>query len=134
MVVVLTLLGLAGCAATPSAPPVTVAEQDNAVLAKRAAQRWQLLLAGKLDDAYGFLSPGQRSLLSRDQYRSEIKTGLWHDAKIEDIECSASDVCKVKVMVSYEFKGKLKEPLQNTRPLVELWRRQDGEWWFVQTE
>lgn len=132
--VALTVLGLAGCAATQSEPAAMPTRPDNMQVAKRAAERWQFLLAGKLDDAYSFLSPGKRSLLPLDQYRGEIKTGMWRNAKVESVDCVASDICKVTVLVSYEYRGKLKEPIENTRPLNEIWRYQHGDWWFVQTE
>jgi hypothetical protein len=128
LAVLLAVVGLlGGCAAAPSVP-------DNGHLTKRVAARWDLLIAGKLDEAYDYLSPGKRSLITPEQYRSSIKTGLWRDSKVDSIECGEVDLCKVKVLVSYSYKGKSADALDITRPLIETWRRQAGEWWFVQTE
>jgi hypothetical protein len=46
------MTGCAGLAGAPASP-------ETAVKA-RADQRWQFLLAGKLDDAYQMLAPGYR--------------------------------------------------------------------------
>ena len=144
---VLVACGLVGCATSPvgsstqdtgSASAVNEVKREqideHAALRARVAKRWDLLLAGNLDEAYSYLSPGKRSLVSQSQYKGEIKMGIWRSAKVDEVVCSAADLCKVKVFVSYEFKVKGREPLENTRPLMELWSYQSGEWWYIESQ
>ncbi len=121
--------GLEACGTTTS----TSAGTETA-LAARAKARWDALAAGKLDDAYGYLSPGKRAVVTAEQYRGSIKSGMWREWKVDGIECSEPDLCKVKMLISYTYKAKTSGALDVTRPLIETWRRQDGEWWFVQTD
>lgn len=122
-------LGLEACGTTPLASANATAQ-----LTERAKARWDLLGAGKLDEAYGYLSPGKRSVVTVEQYRGSIKPGMWREWKVDGIECSEPDLCKVKMLISYTYKAKASGALDVTRPLIETWRRQDGEWWFVQTD
>jgi hypothetical protein len=125
--VLLAFFGLAGCASVP-------AVSNSEAVSKRAAARWELLMAGNLDQAYRYLSPGKRALTTLDQYRAAIRLGLWRSAKVDKVECSAADVCRVTVLVSYIYQGKSTQALDVTRPLFEVWRRDADEWWFVEVE
>lgn len=121
-------LALSACATAPTEP-------DTARVAERAAARWQLLVAGKISEAYAYLSPGKKALTSPEQYKASIKAGFWNSAKVDGVECSEADLCKVTVTISYSYKSKGKStPLDVTRPLAEVWRRDAGEWWFVEVE
>mgnify|MGYP001767226925 CR=1 FL=1 len=124
-------LGLGACGTTAS-----TSASAEAGLAARAKARWDLLAAGKLDEAYGYLSPGKRSVVTVEQYRGSIKPGMWREWKVDGIECGEPDLCKVKMLISYTYKDKANasSTLDVTRPLIETWRRQDGEWWFIQTD
>ena len=131
--VAILAFGLEACATTASTSASASAE---GALAARAKARWDLLGAGKLDEAYGYLSPGKRSVMTVEQYRGSIKPGMWREWKVDGVECGEPDLCKVKMLISYTYKAKdsAAGALDVTRPLIETWRRQDGEWWFVQTE
>ena len=109
--------GLEACGTTTS----TSAGTETA-LAARAKARWDALAAGK------------RAVVTAEQYRGSIKSGMWREWKVDGIECSEPDLCKVKMLISYTYKAKTSGALDVTRPLIETWRRQDGEWWFVQTD
>lgn len=121
--------GLEACGTTASASAGT-----EAALAARAKARWDLLGSGKIDEAYGYLSPGKRAIVTIEQYRGSIKPGMWREWKVDSIECGEPDLCKVRMLISYTYKAKASNALDVTRPLIETWRHQDGEWWFIQTE
>jgi hypothetical protein len=129
---VLIILAAWAVSACATAPLVV----DNDQVIRRADARWKLLIAGKTADAYTYLSPAKKALISLDQYQSSIKAGLWREVKVDSVECGEPDLCKVKVLVSYSYKPKSGAPLDITRPLIETWRRESssGEWWFVESE
>lgn len=121
------LAALSGCATSPEA---LVAARDKQ-LTDRAEARWESLTKGQLDAAYGFLSPGSKAKFTAEAYKGTIKPGLWRGAKVQKISCASDDVCKVTMLVSYAFRPKGSEVLENQRPIDETWRKDANDWWFV---
>ena len=111
---------LVGCAAVaPRAP--------DAVVKERAQARWDALVKGDLNAAYGYLSPGSRSVVSATDYASGIRRGFWKAATVEKVECGSAQSCDVSATIEYEFMGK-----RTNTPLRETWIRDGSEWWYVQ--
>jgi hypothetical protein len=130
-VAVVCLLGLAGCAAPrPAAPGVkATGGTDEGVAAEvggRAQKRWDALVAGDVEGAYKYLSPGSRQVTTVGVYGASIRLGFWKKAVVQRVECLEPDVCQVHVMVDYLVRG---SPV--TSPLLESWARSDQEWWYV---
>jgi hypothetical protein len=113
---------VAGCAGGPgglSGPP------EQAV-AERAQLRWDALVAGDLEKAYGYLSPATRQVVTLVGYSSATRVGFWKKAKVEKVECPAADLCEVHLTVEYRRAATIATPLK------ESWTRSQGEWWYVQ--
>lgn len=103
----------------PGSPP----QVEESVRA-RAQQRWDALLAGDVEKAYGFLSPGARQTRSFASYSAMIRKGFWAKAVVEGVVCPSTSVCKVTVVVDYNFRGSLV-----SSPVSEDWVFADGQWW-----
>ncbi len=112
----------AGCATTEQQPQ----SPEQAVKA-RAQQRWDTLIKGDIEAAYGYLSPGSRAVNTLESYKGSIRPGFWKSARVADAKCNAAlDSCEVASEIEYEFRGgRVKSPLNET------WIRQEGNWWYV---
>lgn len=122
----LTLL-LSGCATAPggsaaSNPGKSIEDQ----VAERAAKRWQALIAGDLDAAYGYFSPATKATYPLDLYKVRMRPGIWRDAKVDSVKC-ADSVCEVTVVLTVDHAR-----LQGiVTPVAERWIIQDGTAWYV---
>jgi hypothetical protein len=112
-------LVLAGCAAS-------IVKTDEQVVAERAQERWNAVIAGDMDKAYQYISPAGRSTISLQGYKSKIKPGFHKGARVVAVKCGTPEVCDVELEVEYEFMGR-----RTKTPLPEKWVKQDGNWWFL---
>lgn len=113
---------VAGCATPVEAPA-------EGVVIQRAQMRWDALVAGKLDEAYGYLSPGSKAKLSLTDYKARTGLGLWQGAKVLRADCGA-DVCDVHVMVDFRFRRPGVNVVAETA-IQETWVKEGGSWWYV---
>lgn len=123
--VLLMVFGLMGCAGTGAKTEVKVDAPQDAV-AKRAQSRWDALIKGDLDAAYGYLSPGMRSVMSLELYKAKIVPGRWKKAGVDSVAC-VQDRCDVSIKLEYGYRA-IKSI--ETR-LDEVWLQENDEWWFV---
>ncbi len=74
-------------------------------LQARVEERWKLLIDGKGEQAYDFLTPGVRSTLARDAYGDEMRSRpvKWLSAEALDGECEATS-CAARVLISFQFR------------------------------
>jgi hypothetical protein len=116
---IVSALGLVGgCASVESKP-------TEQVVAERAQARWDALLKGDVEGAYGYLSPGSRAVNTLEAYKSSIRENFWKAARVGKATC-ASEACEVAAEVEYEFRrSRVKTPLSET------WVKQEGNWWYV---
>jgi hypothetical protein len=114
------LLALGGCASIRGGPP------DQQVVA-RAQERWDALVKGDVNAAYGYLSPASRQLMDLTSYESSIRKGFWKSAKVDKAVCASEQSCEAHVTIEYEFRG-----LRTKTPLRETWVKEGSEWWMVQ--
>ena len=112
-------LVLVGCAAPAG-------KSDEAVIAERALQRWNAVIAGNYDKAYEYISPAGRSIVTPEGFTKSMKPGFHKSATVQAVKCSAPEVCEVQLEIEYEFQGK-----RTKTPLPERWVKQDGTWWFL---
>jgi hypothetical protein len=117
-------LMLPGCVTITSAP-----EDPAEVVAKRAEERWKLLIAGNVAGAYDYLSPGSRSLMSREVYQGTIKPGIWRAVKVSSVECK-EEQCQAQIELKYSYK-RPSINYEGERLLEETWIREGGSWWYV---
>src|SRR4030095_3039031 len=122
----LGVIALTACAtppgppATGSAAPTAAAAQDMVTI--RAKARWDAMVKGDLDAAYGYMSPASREVTSLEKYKANTRRNWFREAKIDSVACEA-DACMVKLYVTYDhprMKG-------ITTPLVESWIIDGGQ-------
>ena len=93
---------------------------------ERATKRWQALIAGDLDAAYGYFSPATKATYPLDLYKVRMRPGIWRNAKVDSVKC-ADSVCEVTVVVTVDHAR-----LQGiVTPVAERWIIQDGLAWYV---
>jgi len=114
--------------------PVKPAATD---IKQRAQARWDAVLKGDYDTAYGFYSPGYRSSHSRTDFEIALRSRRvrWTSAEVKESSCKA-DVCRVKTNVGYSVTGALPGvPVwKSKQDIEENWVRTDGQWWFLPDE
>jgi hypothetical protein len=141
---VLGMLALALCACASTSGPQTGAStptsnsQAGAVQA-RAQTRWDLLIAGKMAEAYEFFSPGYRQIKSRDAYANDManRPVKWTRAEVQGSECPAgAEYCDVTVNVHYEVTSTLPGvgTLASFSPVTERWINSQWSWYLVPKE
>ncbi len=99
---------------------------------QRALERWNLLMEGRVESAYAYLSPGYRQAHSLARYSRTIQgVGLWKGAEVREVECEEKR-CEVKVILDLAIGGA--EPVP--APVKESWIQLDdgGDWWHVPTQ
>ena len=120
----------AGCGTLSGAPALSAdsaADVKRAAVAKRAEDRWQLLIKGDLAGAYEYLSPGSRSTMSYEQYRAKHRVGFYRAAKVDSVTCEDA-VCTADLKLTYDAR-QLKGI---TTPITEKWVIEQGQVWFVE--
>lgn len=115
---------LAGCHRDPAS-----------IVAQRATERWNLLVAGQPVKAYDYLSPGYRSTHTLDQYVAFIATSKvkWTAVHVTQQKCDA-ETCTVNVTIELTVPAivsRAHRDLQVQTPLVEKWIASDGQWYFL---
>ena len=123
------LITAAGCASAPPDAPAAAAatpEAKQALVAKRAASRWDAMVKDDLDTAYAFMSPGSRDATSLDKYKANTRRGAFREGRIDSVSCDG-DACQVKVFVTYDH-PKMKGI---TTPVLESWIIDGGQAWYV---
>jgi len=128
-----TWLLLLSCAMLSLASCATTMSKETAV-EERAKARWETLLAGDLDGAYEFLSPGFRSSVSSQQYQRSLllKRIKWDDAQVIESECEET-TCIVRISLDYTLYGALPgvSSFSGTQKIDESWLLVNGSWYFV---
>jgi hypothetical protein len=107
-----------GCATAPSSP--------EAALKQRAQARWDALLKGDFNTAYGYMSPGSRSIITASEYAASMRAGFWRSAVVETVECGSAQSCEVSATIEYEHLGR-----RTKTPLRETWIREGQDWWYL---
>lgn len=115
------LFGLAvgACATTPPKPA-------DEMVKERAQARWDLMVKGDLDQAYGYFSPSSRATMSLPAFKSRVKPGFWKAVKVDKVECSSADRCEVSTTISYDYRGS-----RIDTPHRETWIRDESNWWLL---
>lgn len=124
--VLLAVLVLPGCASKP----VT----DDQVVAERAQARWDALLAGDLEGAYEYFSPGYRSTVSVIDFAVDLRTRRigWISAEYLEHNCEGSR-CTVKFDLGYRVRRPVPglDVWNGTDRIEENWIKTKGQWWYL---
>lgn len=115
---------LAACAATPATDPVV----------ERAQARWNALVAGDLETAYTYFSPGYRSTTSLIDFGVAMRTRpvRWTSAAYKDHSCEGS-----RCIVRFDIGFQVPRPVPgmkvwNGQDVVEdTWVQTEGQWWYL---
>ncbi len=122
--VVATALTLAACATAPKTDPVVA----------RAQARWDALVAGDLETAYTYYSPGYRSSTSLIDFGVEMRTRKvrWTTATYKSHECDG-DRCEVHFDVAFRVPRPVPglSVYDGTDEVEDTWIRSDGQWWYL---
>ncbi|MBK1672614.1 hypothetical protein CKO35_04735 [Ectothiorhodospira shaposhnikovii] len=128
LVVLMVLFVATGCAGWQPAPEQSAEER----VAQRAQERRDALLAGDLEKAYSYLTPGYRANNSLPRYRARFGGAVsWKDASVRSVTCQEEDACTVTVMLTYRVAMPRMDAYENQRPMEERWVRVDGDWWHL---
>jgi hypothetical protein len=117
----------AGCATTmgPLGKDPPVAEKQ-AVVAERAAGRWQAMIKGEYEKAYAYMSATSRQATSLDRFRSRSRAVVFREAKVKGVVCDA-DACKADVFVTFDH-ARMKGAGNSVE---ETWVIEQGQAWYV---
>ncbi len=107
----------------------------EAAVRVRANERWQLLVDGKLEQAYQYLSPGYRAVRSLKSYVRPLGAASWNSGEAKRVECNvAGDQCTATVRIETEaFLPGLPANKLDTH-VQENWIRQEGGWYLFPAE
>lgn len=127
--------GLAACAGGGGSAtrPDDAASGAPAALERRAVERWQLLIEGKPEEAYEYLTPGYRSTMGRQEYTRSALMGAikWNSVAWRDAECSSADACKVRLQVGYSVRMSGAGDVPSINMQEESWLLTGGQWYFL---
>jgi hypothetical protein len=137
LVAVLALSACGGPTGTKSEAPGIAATGEG--VEARAQQRWDLLIAGKPDQAWNFFSPGYREIKDQATYASDVavRPVKWTKAVVKGSQCpDGPEVCNVEVEVHFSMESSLPGvgKLESYSPILERWIEIEGTWYFVPKE
>jgi len=118
-------LALAACATVPSGTP----EEQVRV---RAMARWQALVEGDTTNAYSFITPGYRAVVSAVDYRRSVALAAWYGAEVINVTCPEPTKCLAKVRIDFKYVSGRKGADRISTHYDETWLFEAGQWWFFQ--
>lgn len=122
---------LTGCASGVG----SVAAHKEQIVEQRAQERLNHLKGKNYAQAYAYLTPSYRSVVSAESYGNQFGNGAtWTDATVKSVQCETDERCTVNVdlKVLVVARGFGSKPLSAN--LVETWLKEDGQWWFYQKD
>ena len=126
-VTLIGLLAVTGCASLTGVQPA-----PEEVVAERAQERMDALVAGDYERVYGFETPGFRETVSLEDYLDERSGRITYaDGRVREVRCEQT-VCVAEVAVSYRFRSvrgraSVAEPV--TRISEQRWVQSGDQWW-----
>jgi hypothetical protein len=123
---------IAGCATMGGLSKDTPPEVKAAAVKERSNARWTAIINGNKDEAYKYLSPGTRNLISLEQYKARVQAIGYKSVAFEKVECEP-EVCKVGLMLTYDYtppKGVVSAKGVTTY-VEETWVLENGQAYFV---
>jgi len=102
------------------------AEVKVAAVTERSNARWQAMIKGDFQTAYGMMTDASRKSVTLEGFRGRSRSVVFKDAKVQKVSCEAES-CKVDVFVTYDH-PKLKGV---GFPATETWVIERGMFWYV---
>jgi len=126
--------GVMAALITACAGPGQKASSPEELVSARAQARWEALLAERWDQAYGYFTPGHRSIEDPDtfRFRMQAKRVKWTAARVLGAECPEPRVCKAQVEVDYLIRKPMRgvDVHRGTSSWQESWLRSEGAWYY----
>lgn len=124
------VLALSACAGVPEQSAAPLDKQE--VVARIAQSRWDALMKGDFEAAYKLMSPASRSVVKLEDFRRKSGMVNWKAATVRKVECSADDLCAVRMDVKYAVRLPIVgRTVENDQVVAETWRNTAGDWWYV---
>jgi hypothetical protein len=96
--------GLTGCAGlSGSLPSDAPAEVKQAAVATQAAARWEALIRGDFETAYGYMTQASREVVPLASFRARRQPVAIQSAKVVGVTCGA-EICKADVLLTYDHR------------------------------
>lgn len=110
--------------------------EDDAVLRRRAEDRWRALIDGDLRAAYEFQLPSYRAVTPFEKFRSRFGRAVaWHMATAEEVSYDGPEVARVRVAVDASIlPASTGDAIRSVTRVREVWLKRDGQWWYSATE
>lgn len=120
----------------PASATALASEDPNTSLPLRSALRWNLIIEGKPELAYDYLSPGYKATRERDDYANRIRNRpvKWTKIAYVDHDCASADACSVKLNIDFKLNMPQVGEVESTDVLIEQWVKSDGQWYFLPDE
>jgi hypothetical protein len=127
-----------------SVPPPKMLNTDELVLEgkrnpkadlkTRAVERWALLIAGRGEEAFTYLSPGYQKTHDGVRYGQEMagRPVRWFRAAFDHSECASETSCEVTLLV--DFRVRMSAGMGATESFAfvkERWIATDGVWYHL---
>ena len=125
----LSALILHGCVAAPKE------RAPEEIVKERAEKRWALMIEGRTESAYEYLTPAYRQITPFKQYSLKIKnTGIWEKALVDKVECE-KETCKATVQIwTVIHHPLLQKPLRTQSYVTETWlKKEDYDTWYYKS-
>lgn len=126
----LLFLLLVGCNTIPSADvdknqPVASETKEEMVM-RRSKEFWDARIAGDIDKAYQYLSPGSKTVLSTLGFANKSSHVKFTKFETSSVTCE-EDACYVNGMLTYDH-----PKMNNIRtPIKDIWVFEQNEAWYV---
>jgi len=117
---------LAACAGLGGITKDSSEEAKKAAVTKRAQERWDLIIAGKITPVYEMMSAGSKARMNEEDFRRRARLSGFKEAKVEAVTCEP-DLCKVEVRTTLDHRLMKGLPFQ----VSETWVLEKGEYWYV---
>ena len=124
--VLAAMITLSSCASR------TISDDERVV--ERAQQRWDAVIAGDLETAYEFFSPGYRSTHSLIDFGVSERMRRVKRNSAEYVEHSCEETrCLVKFLVGFTVYKPVPGMVDySSKSLLEdTWIKTNGEWWYL---
>lgn len=116
---------------------LTAKRDAKAELQKRVIERWALLINGKPELAFDYLTPGYRKSHEREKYSKDMASRpvRWFRATFDHQECLNETSCESIVLVDFKVRMSAGMGVTESFSLVrEQWIAIDGVWYHLPTE
>ena len=125
---------ITGLLLSACASKVPVTESTEFSIADRAQDRWEALLAGDFETAWGYYSPGFRSTTSIDElaFLMRSRRVRWTSAQYQEHSCLENS-CTVIFDMGFTVERPVPglDQWNGSDIVEEKWVKTDGQWWFL---